>query len=67
MSEERCVSSKMKYCGNCGAKMNDEVAQCHNCKHWIYFADEKRCMCDTYCTYAERDYFCGCWEERDCE
>ena len=55
-------SSKMNFCGNCGAKMSNKVAQCGNCKHWIYFADEKRCMCEIHLRYFTRDYFCGRWE-----
>lgn len=57
-------SSKMKFCGNCGAKMNNKVAQCNNCKHWIYFADEKRCICEIHLDYFTRDCFCGRWESK---
>lgn len=58
-------ASKMKYCGNCGAEMNDVVAQCGNCKHWIYFADEKKCMCEIHLNYFTRDYYCGKWERKE--
>lgn len=36
-----------------------EVVRCKVCKHWIYWADEKRCICDLHCTHTIRDDFCS--------
>lgn len=44
-----------------------EVVRCDKCKHWIYWADEKRCSCDLHYTYTNRDYFCGYGERKEIE
>lgn len=36
-----------------------EVVRCKECEHWIYWADEKRCICDLHCTHTIRDDFCS--------
>lgn len=41
-----------------------EVVRCGKCKHWIYWADEKRCSCDLHHTHTSRDDFCGYGERR---
>ena len=51
-------SSRMNYCGHCGANMNDNIVKCKDCKHWRYFADEKRCFCVLTNNYTFRNYCC---------
>lgn len=36
-----------------------EVVRCKDCEHWIYWADEKRCICDLHCTHTIRDDYCS--------
>lgn len=37
----------------------EKVVRCKDCMHWIYYADEKRCICDLHCTHTNRDDFCS--------
>ena len=54
-------------CIICGYKVGKpdlvEVVRCKDCKHWIYWADQKRCSCIKhhiqsnsydFCSYGER-------------
>lgn len=36
-----------------------EVVRCKDCKHWIWWADEKRCSCDLHHIRTHRDDFCS--------
>ena len=41
-----------------------EVVRCKDCKHWIYWADEKRCSCDLHHIRTHRDDFCSYGERK---
>lgn len=44
-----------------------EVVRCKDCKHWIWWADEKRCSCDLHHIRTHRDDFCSYGERSDTE
>lgn len=36
-----------------------EVVRCKDCKHWIYWADQKRCSCIKHHIYTNSYDFCN--------
>ena len=61
-----------QYCIVCGYKVKQEpkidfvnVVRCKDCKHWIYWADEKRCSCDLHHTHTSRNDFCSYGERKE--
>lgn len=66
--ETKIMLREFTYCRNALIKAPTadvvEVVRCKECKHWFYWADEKRCSCELHYRNTKREDFCSYGERK---